>query len=149
MNNVSAFATRQKEFGKKYFPSERVGLLIAERFPRTAAYETLRDWSVCKNDVSLPPRQPRFQAFSPFPPEKAWDQDPPTLQPRSQQLSNEVAVPILPTSPCCRFTTKTNMADESSDEEQNVQNGYDGELEHYLAGNSGSDNSDSAGNFMV
>jgi len=41
------------------------------------------------------------------------------------------------------------MADESSDEELNVQNGYDGELELYLAGDSGSDTSDSAGNFNV
>lgn len=37
------------------------------------------------------------------------------------------------------------MADDSSDEELDVQNGYDGELELYLAGNSGSDTSDSAG----
>ena len=41
------------------------------------------------------------------------------------------------------------MADESSDEELDVQNGYDGELELYLPGNSGSDTSDSAGNFIV
>ena len=41
------------------------------------------------------------------------------------------------------------MADESSDEELNVQNGYDGELELYLAGNSESDTSDSAGNFFM
>ena len=56
---------------------------------------------------------------------------------------------LFPRSLCCRFTTKTNMADESSDEELNVQNGYDGELELYLAGDSGSDTSDSAGNFNV
>ena len=52
----------------------------------------------------------------------------------------------LPTSPCCLFPTKTNMADESSDEELNVQNGYDGEIDIYLAGDSGSDTSESAGN---
>lgn len=45
------------------------------------------------------------------------------------------------------------MAEESSDEEQyedlNVQNGYDGELELYLRGDSESDTSDSAGSVML
>lgn len=41
------------------------------------------------------------------------------------------------------------MADESSEEEQDVQNGYDGELDLYLAGDSGSDTSDSAGNVIM
>ena len=45
------------------------------------------------------------------------------------------------------------MAEESSDEEQyedlNVQNGYDGELELYLRGDSESDTSDSAGSIML
>lgn len=45
------------------------------------------------------------------------------------------------------------MAEESSDEEQyedlNVQNGYDGELEQYLRGDSESDTSDSAGSIML
>lgn len=45
--------------------------------------------------------------------------------------------------------TKTNMADESSDEELNVQNGYDGEIDIYLAGDSGSDTSESAGNVIA
>ena len=38
------------------------------------------------------------------------------------------------------------MADESSDEDVDVQNGYDGDLEIFLPGDSGSDDSDSAGN---
>lgn len=39
------------------------------------------------------------------------------------------------------------MADESSDEDVEVQNGYDGELDIFLPGDSGSDDSDSAGKF--
>lgn len=38
------------------------------------------------------------------------------------------------------------MADESSDEENDIQNGYDGELDIFLPDDSGSDNSESAGN---
>ena len=95
---------------EKYFLSERVALLIEERFVRTAVYEAVCDWSVGTNDVSLPPR---------------WKSSHKSL----------LSVP-----------TKTNMADESSDEELNVQNGYDGEIDIYLAGDSGSDTSESAGN---
>ena len=41
---------------------------------------------------------------------------------------------------------KTNMADDSSDEDVDVQNGFLEELEIFLPGDSESDNSDSAGN---
>lgn len=43
--------------------------------------------------------------------------------------------------------SKTKMADESSsDEDIDVQNGYDGEPDIFLPGGSGSDTSDSPGN---
>lgn len=74
------------------------------------AYETFYDWSITKNDVSLPPA-----AF-------------------------------LPRTLCCRVIIKTNMADDSSDEDVDVQNGFLEELEIFLPGDSESDNSDSAGN---
>ena len=41
------------------------------------------------------------------------------------------------------------MADESSDEDVDIQNGYDGELDIFLPNDSESDNSDSAGNVTI
>ena len=62
---------------------------------------------------------------------------------------HDVSLPpaaFLPRTLCCRVSIKTNMADDSSDEDVDVQNGFLEELEIFLPGDSESDNSDSAGN---
>ena len=64
-------------------------------------------------------------------------------------VKHDVSLPpatFLPRTLCCRNTIKTNMADDSSDEDVDVQNGFLEELEIFLPGDSESDNSDSAGN---